>query len=87
MGPVLVTLDLAVLHVQGQHGDDQDVLFPDHLPEVVGGVGERPLSGDVVGLHLSHVHQNVAGVYVAALVTQFYTVKIIYKTQDRKNKK
>lgn len=36
--PALVTL--------GQHDDDVRLLLQDHLPEIVPGVGQRPLRGD-----------------------------------------
>lgn len=36
--PALVTL--------GQHDDDVRLLLQNHLPEIVPGLGERPLCGD-----------------------------------------
>ena len=39
VGPVLVALDPAPLHLGGQHDDEARLLLPDHLPEVGARVG------------------------------------------------
>ena len=50
--PVLVALGPALLHDVGQHDDAGGLLLPHHPPEVLCGVGQRTLRGDVAVLLL-----------------------------------
>lgn len=79
VGPVLVTLDLPILHIQRQHGNYRDILFPDHLPEVMWGIRKGALCCNVVGLHLPDIHQDVTGINVVVFSCQFYSVEVICK--------
>lgn len=45
--PVLVALYEIVLDQRRHHDDETTLLLFDHRPEVLGGVAERALSGDV----------------------------------------